>query len=108
MTDIVQLHSMMGIAFGATGGMIAALLAIFNNFKTPNKPISQSKTAIKNRVVFFVARIVVGGLFGFLVSFWFSPDVTSGNLALEKLAFIQGIVGLAASFIPKLPFGIEN
>lgn len=109
MPEIVETHAFMGIFFGAFGGMIAAIMAIFENFKSlPKKAMSRSRTAQNTRMMFVTYRVIVGAMCGFLVSFWFSSDVVSGHLELEQLVFIQGVSGMASSFIPKLPIGLNG
>jgi hypothetical protein len=106
MTPItIEYLALTGAMAGTLGGLVAAINAVFGGFaKLPEKPLSVSKSAIKNRAMFVTYRLIVGGIFGWVVTFWFGPDVVAGVLSTYKLLFIQFAVGLAGSLFAKLPF----
>ncbi|RYG38775.1 MAG: hypothetical protein EON93_01415 [Burkholderiales bacterium] len=96
----VEYLALTGAMAGALGGLVAAMNAIYGGFKKlPDKPLSVSKAAIRNRATFLTFRILVGGILGGAVTFWFGPDVVARTMSQDKLLFVQFAVGLAGSLL---------
>ena len=101
----VESLSMMGFAAGMLGGLASAINAVFGNFKkVPARPLSVAQHAIRSRALFLTFRLLVAGILGIAITFWFAPDVISRSLALPKLVFIQFMVGFVGSISFRIPF----
>lgn len=95
-----QQFMLLGLVGGTLGGLASFLSTAFDGFKALPKNAANNSAPVRNeRIAFFLARVALGAIMGFVVTFWFIENARRGELGIGKLFFIQCVSGASSTLL---------
>ncbi len=100
MMNSTQDGVILSLLAGAIGGAISYLHMAYGGFKAlPTKMPSHAKEIKKQRIYYFLLRVVLGATSGFIIALWFMDSFEEGGLSRTKLSFISAMAGFSTTVL---------